>query len=167
MPARTDPAVNRSRRLSLGVVALCAGAFVASCGAPCRGVETRALALECAATSAFSGELHFDSEETFDTFLRQQCLDAGDDALADQLLAGIDFRTEAVFVVRGRHAIDSSRCLASREVARAEVCSTGLKLYFEDELQPVETCPATRWTVALVLDREDLRAALDAAETSP
>ena len=59
---------------------------------------------------------------------------------------------------RGRvHAIDPSRCLESREVDEAQVCSTGLKLYFRDELRRADNCPGTRWTAAFVLAREDLR----------
>lgn len=137
-----------------------------SCSSPCRSIETRSLDFECEQASNFTGELHFDSEGSFDTFLRQQCLSDDDDALADQILAGIDFTTEAVFVARGRHAIDPTRCLQTRELADAQVCSTGLKLYFDDVIRQAEPCPGTRWTVAFVLSREDLRAALDAAAQS-
>lgn len=151
-----------SRALLVALVA----AFSSSCGTPCRTIETRPLELTCAQTSNFAGELHFDSEETFDTFLRQQCLADDEDALADQLIASVDFSSEAVFVARGRHAIDSTRCLESRELDEAQVCETGLKLYFADKTREVETCPGTRWTVAFILAREDLRAALDAADSS-
>lgn len=165
--ARTRAGQGRRRGLvspglsaALFVVAAIAG--LSSCGPPCRTIETRPLALECAQTSGFFGELHFDSEATFDTFLRQQCLE-GDDAAADRVLASVDFTREAVFVARGNHALDSTRCLESRELDEAQVCATGLKLYFDDVTREPELCPGTRWTVAFLLSREDLRAALDAA----
>lgn len=150
-----------TRVLLLVLVAL--ALVPAACGTPCRGIETRELAFECAATTGFTGELHFDSEATFDTFLRQQCFAAGDDGDADAILEDIDFTTEAVFVATGPDRLDESRCLVSRELDEAQVCATGLKVYFRDELRRDGTdCPGTRWTVAFVMPREDLRAAIEA-----
>lgn len=162
--ARGQGPSSRSGREALGPsLAIAASlALLSSCGAPCRGIDTRPLELECAATSTFTGELHVDSEATFDTFLRQDCL-AGNDAEADRVLASVDFRTEAVFVARGSHRVTNERCLESRDLDEAQVCTTGLKLYFLDEERSPEGCPSTQWTVALVLSRDDMRAALEAA----
>lgn len=151
----------RLRSLARLLAATTGALALSSCVAPCRAIEVRPLELECDPSSLFTGELHFDSEATFDTFLRQECLVG--DGEADRVLASVDFTTEAVFVARGNHRLDETRCLARRQLDEAQVCATGLKLYFADEDLVSDTCPGTRWTVAFVLAREDLRAALDAA----
>lgn len=134
---------------------------LSACGEPCRGIETRALDFECSPLSSFTGELHFDSAAPFDTFLRQQCLD-GDDAEADRILASVDFTREAVFVARGSKRVTAERCLESRGLDEAQVCATGLKVTFRDRESGPDACSAGLWTVAFVLEREDMRAALDA-----
>ena len=51
-----------------------------------------------------------------------------------------------------------------RDLERAQVCSDGLKVYFDDTYGDADFgCAGPRWTVAFALPREDLRAALDAA----
>lgn len=137
----------------------------AACGEPCRDVETRSLDFSCDVTRGFSGQLHFDSASTFETFLAQQCLPRGDDERAHALVESVDFSREAVFVAVGPHSLDPERCLAARRLSGCQVCESGLKVLFEDRFRdPGAGCPSTRWTVAFALKREDLRAALDAAE---
>ena len=139
-----------------------------SCGVQCRETEVRPLELSCDLTSGFVGEVHFDSAATFDTFLRQQCMLSASDAEVQALLDAVDFRTEAVFVAVGPDAIDDTRCLASRDVDTVSVCSDGLKIGFTDTLRTLNgaSCPGTDWTIAFVIDRDALRTALNAAETS-
>jgi hypothetical protein len=148
------------------------GALVATaCGAPCRDIEVRTLALECSAASTFAGELHFDSAAPFDTFLREECLvgeapPAGDVAI-DVVVQSVDFSTRGVFLAAGPRAL-RGRCLQARELDTAQVCGNGLKLYFLDEYRAEGgNCPNTRWTVAFSLPREELRAALEAGANGP
>lgn len=150
----------------LGPLSLsCMLAVASGCGAPCRDIEARPLELTCDATQGFSGELHFDSQATFDTFLRQQCLPPGADDIAAGVLASVNFDAEAVFVAVRPHDLGPGRCLRARALDSAQVCATGLRLLFNDEVRtPGEVCPATRWTVAFALPRAELRAALEAAE---
>jgi len=166
---RTHPSLSPSQHVPRGAllrVLLCVllGALLAaSCGTPCRGIETRALDFECSASATFTGELHFDSRATFDTFLRQQCLSIAQQDTVDALLDEVDFDTEAVFVAAGPHRLDDQRCLVTRELDGAQVCTTGLKIYFADQMQRADAqCPGTRWTVAFALPREELRAAVEA-----
>jgi hypothetical protein len=154
------------RTWSIVPAVLCAALLAGSCGAPCRDIQARPLEFECSDDPlGFLGELHFDSASSFETFLRQQCLDDPGDA--DAILEQVDFGSEGVFVATGRDNLDAQRCLRSRELESAQVCTTGLKLYFRDELQSPElVCAETRWTVAFALPREDLRAAIEAGRTS-
>lgn len=149
-------------RVAMTMAAMFGGLLLASCGAPCRDIEVRPLELQCSPTSSFTGELHFDSAATFDTFLRQQCLLGDDSPAADAALQSVDFDTEGVFLAAGPHAL-RQRCLSARELGSVQVCSTGLKVYFHDEYRAEGgNCPGTRWTVAFALPREELRAALEA-----
>lgn len=147
------------------LLALCvASVSAAGCGPPCRDIQTRPLDFACEATRGFSGELHFDSEATFETFLAQQCLSRSSDELAREIAASVDFTREAVFVAVGPLSLDQERCLESRELASCQVCEGGLKVLFQDATRDIgAVCPSTVWTVAFALKREDLRAALDAA----
>ncbi len=130
----------------------------------CRSVAVQPLDFEC--TSGFVGEIHLDSRGSFDTFLRQECLlDASDEDITE-LLDAVDFEQDAVFVAAGLDGLGDARCLENRELDDAQVCSNGLKVLFSDVFRTIdEQCPATTWTVAFAIDRAELRAALDAAET--
>ncbi len=116
----------------------------------------------------FTGEAHFDSPATYETFLSQQCLyTAGDDAVQARI-DDVNFDEEAVFVAVGPAALDNSRCLETRTLDKAQVCTDGLKVYFADVFQRADDgCPGPRWTVAFSLLREDLRAALEAGDSAP
>ena len=106
------------KNLTLATTTLVATLLVSlapvACGTPCREIATRSLDFECAAVASFTGELHFDSRATFDTFLRQQCLPNAERAQADDIMDGVDFTTEAVFVAAGPHRLDDQRCLVSQ-----------------------------------------------------
>jgi hypothetical protein len=125
----------------------------------CRPVETRPLALDCAAAATFRGELHLDSAETFRSFLSDRCLTEATATEIDAVVAGVDFTTEAVFVARGARG-SIARCLESRVTESVDVCGDGLKVIFEDEESGDDVCPGD-WTIAFALQRADLRAALD------
>jgi hypothetical protein len=71
----------------------------------------------------------------------------------------VDFATEAVFVAVNLRG-EVGRCLVERELDGVQVCTEGLKLGFIDEATTDVTCGGV-WTVAFVLDRGDLRAALN------
>jgi len=138
-----------------------------ACGPYCRPIEVRPLAVECENLDIgqFQGELHFDSAPPFETFLSQQCMpNAAEDRLA-QIVESVDFTREGVFVVAGRNNLDSTRCVETRELDDAEVCTNGLRVYFEDSYRSVDRgCPSGVWTVAFALSRADLAAALEAGE---
>lgn len=139
--------------------------LVLACDTPCREFVARPLDLTCGAAGGFTGEAHFDSVAVFDTFLSQQCLDDPDASTIAGLMASVDFDTEAVFVAVGPRALGSTRCLLDRRADTAAVCTDGLRIVFDDELAPAgAVCPASRWTVALVVPRAELRAALAASE---
>jgi hypothetical protein len=130
--------------------------FHSACS-PCRAVETRALALECADGAPFEGERHFDRQETFTTFLEQECGIATDPARA--LATTIDFNVDAVVVARGDR-FSNNRCLDERSAESVEVCDAGLRITFDDVESATSTCAGSQWTVAVVVGRADLRAAL-------
>ncbi len=137
--------------------------FTVSCGDLCRTIPSRELDLECG-TSVLEGEIHFDAAAPFETFLSQQCMpDASEEAVRD-LVESVDFTTDAVWLSVRRNAIDDTRCLQSRELNEAQVCQRGLKGTFYDEPNVSDEPCLGRWTVAFVLDRGDLRAALNSAE---
>lgn len=148
--------------MSAVVVAL---APAVSCGGGCRVIETRPLDYTCVGEPPrFTGELHFEREATFETFLRQQCLFSPLDSEVQVITGDVDWSREATFVAVGPADIDD-RCITQREVDVVEVCDDGLQVSFADEVAAAsDSCDAPRWTVSFVLSREDLRAALDAAE---
>lgn len=152
----------RARHRHLSLLAVGTLALGAGCAEPCRAVPVRPLAIPCTSANSFSGELHFDSAATFDAFLRDVC-ELTDDEEMVGLLQQVDFAREAVFVSRGPLALGASRCLASREVGEVWVCDGGLKVAFLDVESNEPTCADDRWTVAVVLSRSDLRAALESA----
>ncbi len=124
---------------------------------PCRAIETRALPLDCTAGAPFAGERHFDRQETFTTFLEQECgIAAG---AASELVATVDFNVDAVVVARGDRFINN-RCLDERRAESVEVCEAGLRITFDDVESASSTCEGLQWTVAVVVGRADLRAAL-------
>lgn len=143
------------------------GLFASSCGPVCRPAAVTELAFECDPTAPFTGEIHLDSRASLDTFLTQECMQNADDGVIDDVIDGVDFSQDAVFVAVGPDFLDNSRCLESRELDEVQVCSNGLKVLFDDVYRTSDApCPGTRWTVAFTIDRADLRAALDAADAS-
>lgn len=129
----------------------------------CRPISTTELDLECENNAQpFTGELHFDSEATYDTFLSHQCIPNASAGAIDQQKDLIDFSQDAVFVAVGPSAIDADRCVEERELDSVSVCDSGLKVYFKDTYTDSEFgCPDIRWTVAFSLSRDDLRTALE------
>ena len=147
-------------------LALSGFAFLSlGCGPYCRDIPTTPLAFECDnSTVRFTGEIHLDSEATFRTFLSQQCIADASGAAIDSVVEQVDFSPEAVFVAVGPTRLDEMRCLDSRTLDKAQVCDTGLKVFFLDRFRRAEDCPNLRWTVAFSLLRSDLRAALAAGD---
>jgi hypothetical protein len=157
--------------LALPAAALAGGALLAlapGCGSFCRDVATRELAFNCEdGANRFTGELHFDRQTTFRTFLEQQCIPQSPQSFVDEIVESIDWNTEAVFVAVGPPNVDATRCVDERSLERAQVCNDGLKVYFADVYgQSDFGCAGPRWTVAFAMNRSDLRAALDAAEAA-
>ena len=134
----------------------------------CRAIATTELLLKCENTNEpFAGELHFDSEATYDTFLTHQCIPGSADSpsIIEGHKSQVDFTVDAVFVAVGPSAIDADRCVEDRSLDSAAACTSGLKVFYDDEyIDPQFGCPNDRWTVAFSLSREDLRSALDAAD---
>lgn len=124
---------------------------------PCRAIETRVLPLECPTGAPFDGERHFDRAETFTTFLGQECGIATDAAAA--FVSEVDFNIDAVVVARGER-FANNRCLEERTAESVEVCEAGLRITFADIESASATCEGLQWTVAVVVGRADLRAAL-------
>ncbi len=132
--------------------------LVVACS-PCRRIETTPVEIDCTANSDFVGELHFDTAGSYRSFLSDRCLTDAAPAEIDALVAAVDFTQQAVFVARGvRQGI--SRCIQTREAENVDVCDDGLRVVFLDEESRDETCGGL-WTVALVLPREELRAAIE------
>jgi len=134
------------------------------CGPYCRDIQTRELDFNCEdGANRFTGELHFDRAATFETFLSQQCVPSFPATEIAALVDGIDWGTEAVFVAVGPPNVDGTRCVETREIERAQVCTDGLKVYFDDTYGNSDFgCAGPRWTVAFALSSDDLRAALEA-----
>ncbi len=129
---------------------------VSAACSPCRPVETRALAFDCAATAPFEGERHFDRREPFTTFLTQECgltVEASAEAVA-----AVDFEVDAVVVARGAR-FANNRCINERAAESVEVCDAGLRIVFSDVESADQVCQGL-WTVAVVVGRGDLRTAL-------
>lgn len=131
----------------------------------CRPVQTRDLGVSCSPAASFRGELHFDSADTWRTFLTDRCLFDATDTEVDAAVAAVDFTSEAVFIARGARA-SVSRCLVVRNVESVDVCSDGLKIIFDDDESGDQACPGD-WTISFALPREQLRAALDADAAAP
>lgn len=149
--------------ISVAATVIALAASVASCGPACRDIDTWEMSLECTDGRRFTGELHFDSAETFDTFLTQQCISTAPSDDVARVADDVVWDKRAVFVAVGPAAIDSRRCVTSRKLDRAQVCDDGLKVFFLDEyIVADDGCNEPRWTVAFQLRREDMRAALDA-----
>ena len=151
-------------RLFLVALAVLVAAGLLSC-APCRSVEARALDFACA-PNAFTGEIHLDSGAVFESFLGDRCLP---DATPEEILeivavAAVDFQRDAVLVSSGLRS-GLGRCVATRKADSVAVCSDGLRIIFDDTLADIDeaACSGT-WTVAVVLPRTELRAALQAHE---
>lgn len=130
---------------------------------PCRRIERRVLDLDCSDASSFRDELHFDNEATYRSFLSDRCLPAGDPIDVEARVAEVDFSVDAVVVARGPR-VNGTRCITARAVESVDVCTSGLRLIFEDVEGGVDGCPAGDWTVAVVVGRDDLRAAIGADE---
>ena len=143
------------------VVALVVVVGVGAAGCDdCRSVEPRILALECEVAESFRGELHLDSAATWRSFLSDRCLPTSDVAAIDGFVGQVDFAVDAVIVARGPR-LSTTRCLVSREVESLDTCTDGLRIVFDDEELGPEACTTTPdWTVAVVVPRGELRAAL-------
>jgi len=147
-------------RVALVVTALAAAAVLGGCF-DCRPVTTRDLALECSAASTFRGELHFDSADTWRSFLTDRCLFDATPEQIDAAVGAVDFSREAVFIARGARG-GAARCLEARGVETVDACGDGLRIVFaDDESGDALNCPGD-WTVTFALSRADLRSALDA-----
>ena len=142
------------------VVVVASSALLVSCGPACRDVAIEELDVECDENSEFSGELHFDSAATFDTFVRQQCLPDATDAEVQDIVDSVDFGARGVFVAKGPNGLAPDRCVVEREAERAQVCEDGLKVYFRDRTTNDDPDCTGSWTTAFTLAREDLRAVL-------
>ena len=152
-------------RLSLLLLGLIATvALGPSCAGNCRVVDVRPLDLTCGEV-ALEGEIHFDSAAAFETFLTDQCIPEADDVEVASIVDGVDFSRDAVWVGVRRNAIDESRCIENRQLEATEVCDNGLRVSFVDVLRDDagDVCTG-RWTVAFVIPRDELLAALDAAD---
>ncbi len=145
------------------VAAVVAATAVGGC-VDCRPVTTRDLGLECSAGSTFRGELHFDSAETWRSFLTDRCLFDASTEQVDAAVAAVDFSREAAFVARGPRA-GVARCLEGRAVETVDACGDGLRILFDDTQTGNVVCPGD-WTIALALSRADLRSALDDADNA-
>ncbi len=146
-------------RVALVVIAVSAAVVFGGCF-DCRPVTTRDLALACSAASTFRGELHFDSAETWRSFLTDRCLFGDDAAGIEDAVAAVDFSREAVFIARGARA-GVARCLEARGVESVDACGDGLRVLFVDDESGDANCPGD-WMVSFALSRADLRSALDA-----
>ena len=142
----------------VAVLAVPVLAVLAACGTPCRAVQVKPLPLTCAG-SAPSGEIHFDDAATFQTFLDGQCLPDSDVSARRAVVNGVDFTKNAVFVAVGQRA-QTARCISDRQEDGVEVCDDGLRVGFADRITDTTPCGGS-WTVAFIIDRADLRAALD------
>lgn len=154
---------DRVRALSPFAVAVVVAAVVGVVGCDdCRAVETRALDLDCQGV-AFRGEIHLDTADTWRSFLRDRCIPTAEAARIDALVAEVDFAVDAVVVASGAR-LSTTRCLQTREAESVDACVDGLRIVFDDvEIGP-EDCDGTNWTVALLVPRGELRAALAANE---
>lgn len=150
-------------RVALVVIAISAAGVLGACF-DCRPVTTRDLALECSPASTFRGELHFDSAETWRSFLTDRCLFDADPSQIDAAVAAVDFSREAVFVARGARA-GVARCLEARGAETVDACGDGLRVLFDDDESGETICPGD-WTVTFALSRADLRSALDADDAT-
>ena len=143
-----------------GVRTLLLVLFVAVVGcAPCRRIETTPVEINCGEDVDFEGEIHLDTAASWRSFLTDRCLRDGREAEIDALVGGVDFTTSAVFVARGLRQ-GQSRCIEVREAESVDVCDDGLRVVFRDEESGQVNC-AGHWTVAFVLPREELRAAIE------
>ncbi|MBM4281869.1 MAG: hypothetical protein FJ137_14310 [Deltaproteobacteria bacterium] len=122
----------------------------------CRTVVAKPLAVECAASSTYRGELHFSDADAFRSFLTDRCLLPVD--AADEVVAAVDFGVDGVFVARGPR-FAPGRCVEARAVDEVYVCVGGLRVAFADDVTSTTPCLGD-WTVAVALPRAELRAAL-------
>jgi len=156
---RAESVVPRAVRTPLAaVLAAAVVGAIASC-TPCRRVETTPIELDCSANAEFVGELHLDTAASWRSFLTDRCLPEGRDAEIDALVDDVDFTVDAVFVARNLRQ-GASRCIEARAADSVDVCDEGLRVIFRDDESGDATC-AGHWTVAFVLPRGELRAAVD------
>lgn len=138
---------------------LAVGAVV-GCDADCRAIEARPIAVECADTSSFMGELHFDDRATWQSFLSLNCLPGAELEVLEDLVNAVDFTDEVAFVAVGTRG-QSGRCITERSADTVEVCAAGLRIGFRDEESEDAPC-AGKWTAGLAVPRAEMRAALAA-----
>lgn len=131
---------------------------------PCRRIETKPIELDCEGGAAFTGELHFDSADSYRSFLTDRCLPTSNSSEVEDLVDAVDFTVDAVFVARGARA-GSLRCIEERATESVDVCDDGLHVVFDDVESGDASCGGS-WTVAFALPREELRAAIDDDQTS-
>jgi hypothetical protein len=126
-------------------------------------VEARELGLACSASSAFRGEVHFESAATYLSFLRDECLIDADDNDVDAALADVDFSSEAVFFASGtKDQGPDEPCLNERRFGQAQVCQGHLRVFFDDDFVAAgESCVNGAWFMAIAMPRGELRAALE------
>jgi hypothetical protein len=141
-----------------------AGALGATMGClSCRTVAAKPLAVECAPSSSFRGELHFTDADAFRSFLTDRCLLSADAAAG--VVDDVDFGVDGVFVARGPRAAPG-RCVEHRVVDDVSVCVDGLRVAFADDVTGATPCVGD-WTVAVALPRAELRAALAEESQEP
>jgi hypothetical protein len=141
----------------VGVTSATVGPPLVAC-LPCHDVAARPLPLDCVSTSSFAGELHFTDDASFLAFLTDRCLGPDAGAAARTLVDGVDFSTEAVVVARGVRK-GAARCIEERSVDTVAVCDDGVRIAFDDVITNAEPC-AGDWTIAFVMPRTELRAAV-------
>jgi hypothetical protein len=159
------PAARPLPTLLAALVAALVGLVVLALGTsacrPCRSVEFRALPLTCAPTTP-AQELHFDREAPFRTFLTDVCGPGAQPEQIDAIVEQVDFGTEAVFVAIGAR-LAGQRCVRERAAEEVSACDNGLRVVFADSVDSDPQVCGGIWTVAVVLHRDDLRAALVSA----
>ena len=130
-----------------------------SCDVECREAPAEPFEVACDDQSGFFGELHFDRAATFRSFLTAECL-ANDSERVNAIVDAVDFSQDGVVFMRGIGNLNGE-CLKMRDAKSVEVCGSGLRVSFEDEVASGEDCLSNIWTIAFSMPRSELRAALE------
>lgn len=155
--AKTEACYDKVVRFVFAAFVFAVTVAVVGCS-PCRRVETTPIAVDCDQAAAFTGELHFDTADSYRNFLNDRCLLEASDEAIGALVDDVDFSTDAVFVARGSRG-GANRCITERAAETVNVCEDGLRVVFAD-VETREECGGL-WTVAFKLPRDELRAALE------